>query len=79
MTDPDRKGLLPLVMYFVDYPCSILMESLCRSLRSSRVDIFLVGGLVYGIVGSMWFFLIGFLIRAVTSRFVNSAATGTGE
>jgi hypothetical protein len=53
-------------------------ESLCRSLRS-RGDIFLVGGLVYGIVGSLWFFLIGFLIRAVTSRFVNSAVTGTGE
>ena len=78
-TDPERKGLLPLIMYFVDYPCSILMESLCRSLSRSTVDIFLVGGLVYGIVGSLWFSLIGFLIRAVTTRFVKSARTGTSK
>jgi hypothetical protein len=79
ITDPERKGLLPLVMYFVDYPCSILIESLCRSLRRSTGDIFLVGGVVYGIVGSLWFFLIGFLIRAVTSRFVNLTAKRTGR
>jgi hypothetical protein len=78
-TDPERKGLLPLIMYFLDYPCSILMESLCHSLRRSTVDIFLVGGLVYGIVGSLWFSLIGFVVRAVTTRFVRSVPAGTGK
>jgi hypothetical protein len=79
ITDPVRMGLLPLVMYFVDYPCSLLMESLRRGLHGNAIDNLVVDGLVYSIVGSVWFFMIGFLIRAVTTRFVNSSPKGTGS
>lgn len=73
ISNPARSGLLPLVLYYIDYPCSILMESLRRSLQGTAVNSLVVDGLVYGIIGTLWFFLIGLLLRAVVERLIQPA------
>jgi hypothetical protein len=76
ISNPARSGLFPLVLYYIDYPCSILMESLRRSLHGTAGNSLVVDGLVYGIVGTLWFFLIGLLLRAVIERLIQAARPG---
>lgn len=69
MSNPGRLGLLPILVFYVDYPSSIAAESLRRYLHSTLADQLLVDAVVYGAVGSIWFFLIGLLVRAGVKRF----------
>lgn len=69
--DPERSGLLPLILYFSDYPASLAMELIRGALHGS-MDIegqFAVDGLVYLTFGSAWFYLIGSLLHKLMVRY----------
>jgi len=68
--DPERSGLLPVLLYFSDYPASVLMETVRRALHfdlrpEGRL---LVDGVVYVTFGSGWYYLLGWLLRAGVRR-----------
>ena len=63
---PERSGLLPVFLYWVDYPCSIGMNWLRNLLHPdwSVESNLLIDGAVFFTIGSLWFYLIGSLMRS---------------
>src|SRR2546421_610531 len=70
ISSPETRGLLPIVLYFADYPCSLVMEFLRKSLHGELTVTgrLLVDCAVYLVIGSAWFFAIGTLVRMGLSR-----------
>ena len=67
IASPERSGLLPVSLFYADYPCSIFMDWL-RNLIHTDTSVrgnLLVDYFVFLVFGSLWFFLIGSLIRQV--------------
>jgi hypothetical protein len=66
---PERAAMLPIVMLYVDYPCSILLEQV-RHFLHGGLDSFAarmaVDGAVYTVAGSAWYVLLGMAL----ARFV---------
>jgi hypothetical protein len=64
---PERGGLAPVAVYYLDFPCSLIFEPLRRALHgdlgvSSRL---IVDGSVYVVLGSLWFYAIGLMLRRI--------------
>jgi len=67
---PERSGLLPVILYWVDYPCSIVMNWLRNLLHpdwSVESNLF-IDGTVFFIIGSLWFYLMGSLVRSALPK-----------
>ena len=74
ISDPVRSGLLPVTLYFADYPASLLMEPIRRALHFdlSTEGRLLLDGIVYVILGSGWYYLMGSLLRTIVARVATS-------
>jgi hypothetical protein len=57
--NPIRASLLPIFVFAADFPLSLLIEWLGKSLGSSRL---LFDAFAYLILGSAWFYFIGYLL-----------------
>ena len=57
--NPMRAGLLPIVVFVVDLPISLLIEWLGSSMHESRL---LFEAILYLVVGSLWFYFLGYLL-----------------
>ena len=57
--NPLRAGLLPIVAFVADFPLSLLIEWLGKSVGGSRL---LFDAFAYLIVGSAWFYFLGYLL-----------------
>jgi len=72
VSDPQRSGMLPLVIYTLDFPASLIAEparSALRDLFTTTVtrELEMDGG-VYLVVGFLWFYGIGMVIRWTVLR-----------
>jgi hypothetical protein len=75
LVQPERSGLLPVVVYFVDLPASLLCEPLRHGLHQlvqSLAARLTVDALVYGILGGAWW--LG-LVSLASRLFRGHAAT----
>lgn len=71
-----RAGLLPIIVYAVDYPCSALfIEPLRHAIPhewgSTKV---ILDATLYLLLGSVWFYSIGVLIKLGLARLSNGWA-----
>ena len=72
VSDPQRSGMLPLVIYTLDFPASLIAEPV----RSALGDLFTMtvtrqlemDGSVYLVVGFLWLYGIGMVVRWVFLR-----------
>ena len=64
---PARAGLLPLVAVALDFPFSLLFEFVSSKMgvAGSRI---LVVWLLYGLLGSAWFFALGCGVQRMSGR-----------
>ncbi len=70
ISSPERSGLLPLILYVADYPCSIVMNWLRNALHpdwSVQANL-AVDGAVFLIIGSCWYYLIGSMLRGLIEK-----------
>jgi hypothetical protein len=70
LRSPERGGLAPIAVYYLDLPCSLLFDPLRRALHD---DLGLSGRLVvdagvYIALGSAWFYAIGLVLCRVRRR-----------
>ena len=66
IASPERSGLLPVLLFFADLPVSPAMNWLRNILHPDwgvRSNLF-VDYLVFLLIGSMWYYLVGFIISA---------------
>ena len=63
---PARTGLLPLVMFCVDLPVSLLFELIASKFGDAYSARLLADAILYLIGGSSWYFAIGYLFSIVT-------------
>ena len=76
---PERLGLLPLIIFYADYPFSLLLNWLRNILHfgeSIRGNL-VVDGAVFLIFGSLWFYFIGLLLRTITMKIVDRINVST--
>lgn len=66
---PTQRGLLPIIVYFADYPVSRLLESLLGRLRGGLENNYLVDYCSYAIVGALWYWIIGIIICRAARRY----------
>jgi hypothetical protein len=67
---PERGGLLPLLVYYVDYPLSIVLDGIRHILHrtgSLQYNLF-ADAFTFVILGSLWFYCIGILLRLLLVR-----------
>ena len=65
--NPEKSGLLPILVFFCDFPASLCAEWL-RDLLHDGFGItgrLTIDGAVYAIIGFLWFYLIGHVLRAI--------------
>ena len=60
---PQRAGLLPLLVYAADMPISLVIERLSDALAPRYEGILLIECIGYLIVGSLWYFVLGYLLK----------------
>jgi hypothetical protein len=65
IADPERRGLLPIILFFADFPCSIFMNWLRKSILQSNLW---VDAAVYVIIGSAWWYAIGWVLAAAIGK-----------
>jgi hypothetical protein len=67
---PERSGLLPVVMFYVDYPISIGLGRLSNVLPDdSPVEQRLTfDAITFLVLGSAWYYLLGILVRLAIRR-----------
>ena len=72
--DPDRHGLAPVVLLFTDFPFSVVLESIRKALHDDfgYGQRLIVDGSVYFLLGSCWFYAIGWIIRKAVAAFRTS-------
>ena len=73
IASPERSGLLPLIMYCLDYPCSIFMNWVRHLLHPdwgvrSNLAVDLT---VFLIIGSFWFYAIGLVVKSALARVIH--------
>jgi hypothetical protein len=61
---PQRASLLPLFVYGADMPVSLVIERLSNALAPRYEGILLIECIAYLIIGSLWYFLLGYLLKA---------------
>jgi hypothetical protein len=68
---PEKSGLLPILIYFFDMPMSIILESFSEWLRFKFNPSYplVVDYILYLVTGFAWFFLIGVICRYCILRF----------
>ena len=61
VNDPERSGLMPVLVYLTDYPASVLAKGLGRALRYRFLDVnfLLIYSGIFLTVGSVWFYCVG--------------------
>jgi hypothetical protein len=68
--EPARRGLLPIAIFVLDYPCSIIVESVRRSWHQS-LGVSGLGGrlaidaVAYLTIGSVWYGAVGAVIGRI--------------
>jgi hypothetical protein len=72
IVSPVRSGLLPNILVFMDWPVSFLLEYL-RDVPGDYFQIglrqqLLIDGIIYVILGSLWFYGIGVLVRTIYAK-----------
>jgi hypothetical protein len=74
---PERSGLLPVILYVADYPCSIVLNWLRNLLHPdwSVESNLLIDGVVFLTLGSTWFYLIGLGVRSILRRLLGRLQT----
>jgi len=76
IADPGHSGLLPIIVFFADLPCSFLMEWL----RGILPQKFLVtDAIVYITIGSIWWYMLGSLFRTAYFRIRKPAVQPTSS
>jgi hypothetical protein len=67
---PERNGLAPVLLLFIDFPCSVLIEAFRKFLDAdvAYLQRLLIDAVAYLILGSCWFYAIGLLIRQAVLR-----------
>ncbi len=76
--NPEKNGLLPILVYFVDVPASFGAERLRDLLHDhfSLVTRLTIDCLIYMLVGFVWFYLIGTVLRLIILRLVPKTSAG---
>jgi hypothetical protein len=64
IANPVRSGLLPIYLFFTDFPCSIAMNWLRKSISPSNLW---ADAAVYVILGSAWWYAIGWFFAVNTT------------
>ncbi len=69
--------MMPLVLYFADYPASLLANVIRSGLHGDfgTEGRLVVDGVAYLLIGSSWYYLLGLILRAATKRVVASGGT----
>ena len=75
---PEKNGLLPILVYFLDLPASLGAEWLRDLLHDhfGLVTKLTIDCLVYTVVGFVWFYLIGTVLRMIIVRLVSKTSAG---
>ena len=62
---PNRAALGPVILYYIDYPCSIMFEWLRGNLHGNLgyVMRLIIDGAIYGVFGSCWFYFLGVVLK----------------
>jgi low temperature requirement protein LtrA len=68
IANPYRADLLPVVVFCIDFPLSLLIEAIAQSLAKTFYNALLLDGTLYVILGSLWYAGIG---EAIT-RFIRT-------
>jgi hypothetical protein len=61
---PQRASLLPIFVYAADMPVSLVIERLSDALAPRYEGILLIECIGYLIIGSLWYFLLAYLLKA---------------
>jgi biotin transporter BioY len=59
-----HADILPLVVAMIDFPASVLASWLSDALQAKGV----IDALIYVVVSSIWFYLIGFLLQIIVQK-----------
>jgi hypothetical protein len=69
LSDPGRRGMLPILVYVADYPASLVCEAVRRALHGHvPLPRLAVDGLTYLAIGSLWYYVLGTFLRVVIGR-----------
>jgi hypothetical protein len=70
VSDMNRYGTLPILLFFLDFPISLISESAAPVVNAidNSIDykcLHVIAGAAYFVTGTIWFFLIGKFIQYV--------------
>jgi hypothetical protein len=68
---PLHWDIYPLIIVMVDYPASLLAGRLSDLANGNQA----IDCLIYVIIGSIWFYLIGFLLRIIIKNLKSEKTT----
>ncbi len=65
--DMERHGMNPILLYFTDYPFSVIELWFYHLIPMGWPEQW-IAGLIFLVLGSAWFYLIGWVIRTVATK-----------
>jgi hypothetical protein len=68
IANPQRGGYLPLAVFYADYPASLGIEWVTALIDNIFRANLLVDFVSYLILGSLWFYLLGVVIRFIFAK-----------
>ena len=66
--NPLRAGLLPLIVFFLDYPASLVIQRIGDTIATHIEARMLAYYFVYLLLGALWYYVGGIVIRFLIDR-----------